>query len=243
MNAKNIAEKLPISYLKQNIDNYKKAYSLLEDEYSKEVYLNRIKEAYLECDISQIVSSEDEEYFDKEIILAKDEVFVDCGGFDGETAARFANRVNGKYKKIIIFEPEEPKKELIQRNLSGYKYDFYSYGLWSSDTILKFDARGDCASSIDELGDTEIAVKTLDGMIFQDAPTFIKMDIEGAETEALKGCRKIIEEYKPKLAICIYHKPEDLFEIPIMIKEMCPEYKLTIRQYANSRFETVCYAV
>lgn len=242
MNAKNIAEKLPISYLEQNIDNYKRAYTLLEDEYSKEVYLNRIKKAYLEYDISPIVSSADEEYFDKEIILSKDEVFVDCGGFDGETSARFADRVNGNFKKIIIFEPEESKKELIQKNLRDYNFDFYSYGLWCSDTVLKFDARGDCASSINEFGNTEIAVKTLDKMIFHEAPTFIKMDIEGAETEALKGCRKIIEEYKPKLAICIYHKPEDLFEIPIMIKEMCPEYKLIIRQYANSRFETVCYA-
>ena len=115
--------------------------------------------------------------------------------------------------------------------------------MWSKDTVLKFDARGDSASAVYEYGDSEIIVKTLDGTVFQDKPTFIKMDIEGSETEALKGCKKIIEAYKPKLAICIYHKPEDLFEIPIMLKEMCPDYKLSVRQFADSRFETVCYAV
>jgi len=69
------------------------------------------------------------------------------------------------------------------------------------------------------------------------------MDIEGAETEALKGCRRIIEKYKPKLAICIYHKPEDLFAIPLLIKELHKDYRLFIRKYTTTKYETVCYAV
>ena len=77
----------------------------------------------------------------------------------------------------------------------------------------------------------------------RDKVTFIKMDVEGAELESLKGAKNIILRDCPKLAICIYHKPEDLFEIPILIKEMCREYKIVIRQYADSIFETVCYAV
>ena len=78
---------------------------------------------------------------------------------------------------------------------------------------------------------------------FGEHPTFMKMDIEGAETESLKGSRKIIERYRPKLAICIYHKPEDLFEIPILLREMRNDYRLLIRQYSDTRFETVCYAI
>ena len=132
---------------------------------------------------------------------------------------------------------------MIRENLKGYTYDLYQYGVWSSSDILRFNARGDSASYIAENGQTEIPVKSLDDVIWKDSPTFIKMDIEGAEIEALRGSRRIIEEFRPKLAICIYHRPEDLFEIPLLIRKMRKDYRLLVRQYSNSRFETVCYAI
>ncbi len=73
--------------------------------------------------------------------------------------------------------------------------------------------------------------------------TFVKMDVEGAELEALKGSRKVIVQYRPKLAICVYHKKADLIEIPLFIKSLVPEYRLYIRHYGNSMCETVLYAV
>lgn len=243
INAKAVVEKLPISFLEENMEKYRKVYSFLEDDFSKDVYLNRIKKAYLYSGISQNVSSGQEEYFDEKIILTDEEVFIDCGGFDGDTALKFIGRTNGKYKKIVIFEPEISKENQIKERLKNYKYDFYRYGVWSHETVLKFDATGDLASHVSETGGVEVEAKALDEMILEDEPTYIKMDIEGSEAEALKGCRKIIRKYRPKLAICIYHKPEDLFEIPILIKELCGDYKMFIRQYADSIFETVCYAV
>lgn len=243
INSKIIAEKLPISYLEENAAKYKKAYSVLEDDFSKSVYLNRMKKAYFDKDISPIVSDAGEEYFDSKVLLTDEEVFVDCGGFDGDTALKFVNRTNGRFEKIIIFEPEEEKEEIIRKRMKDYEYDFYKYGVWSKEAVLKFDARGDCGSRVTEDGEAEIKVKTLDDTIFEDVPTYIKMDIEGSEIEALKGAKRIIQQYKPKLAICIYHNQEDLFEIPVMIKEMCGDYQLLIRQYANSTFETVCYAI
>ena len=123
-------------------------------------------------------------------------------------------------------------------------YELRQLGVWSKKEKLYFDAVGTCSSHISEKeGDYVIETAALDEIIFDKRPTYIKMDIEGAEQEALKGCRKIIQTYKPKLAICIYHKPEDLYEIPIMIKEINPEYKLYVRQYANAWFDTVLYAV
>ena len=76
-----------------------------------------------------------------------------------------------------------------------------------------------------------------------DKITMIKMDIEGSELEALKGAKKTIQRDKPKLAICIYHKPEDMADIPLYIKELVPEYKLYIRHHSNFATETVLYAV
>lgn len=73
--------------------------------------------------------------------------------------------------------------------------------------------------------------------------SFIKMDIEGADLEALKGCQNTIRRYHPKLAISVYHKPEDIIEIPCYIKELVPEYRLYLRHYGNGDTETVLYAL
>lgn len=230
-------------YFEENIEKYRETYQLLEDDFSKQVYLERMKKAFLLSDISKIVSPCTEEYFDEKVILTDDEMFIDCGGFDGDSAIRFIEQCGGKYRGIIIFEPELCKKAIIEKNMGDNYYQLYQLGVWSKNTKLYFDAMGTCSSHISEKGECMIETAALDETIFDKKPTYIKMDVEGAEQEALNGSRKIIQAYKPKLAICIYHKPEDLYEIPIMIKEMNPEYKLYVRQYTNAWFDTVLYAV
>ena len=71
---------------------------------------------------------------------------------------------------------------------------------------------------------------------------FIKLDIEGKEKEVLMDIEEYIAEQMPDLAICIYHKVEDLWEIPMMIKKINPKYKIYIRHHSNYYTETVCYA-
>ncbi len=243
MDARNMTQRNPISFLKENIDKYKKAYALLTDDFSKKTYVNMIKKQYLDVDISGIVCAGQEAYFDKELVLTEEEVFVDCGGYTGDTSLQFIEKTKGRYKKLVIFEPEEYKENIIRETLKGYAYELFTYGVWSSSTVLKFSARGDSTSHVAESGEIQIPVKALDDVLLEEHPTFMKMDIEGAETESLKGSRKIIERYRPKLVICIYHKPEDLFEIPILLREMRNDYRLLIRQYSDTRFETVCYAI
>lgn len=231
-------------YFDANIEAYREAYRLLEDEFSRQVYLERMKKAFLLSDISQIVSYDGEEYFEEKVVLKEDEVFIDCGGFDGDSALQFIEHCGGKYQDIIIFEPEVSKKAIIEKNMGNNRYHLYPLGVWSKSTKLYFNAMGTGSSYVSEVsGKNIIETVALDEMVYDRRPTYIKMDIEGAEQEALKGCRKIIQTYKPKLAVCIYHKPDDLYTIPMMIKEMNPEYKLYVRQYANAWFDTVLYAV
>ncbi len=90
-------------------------------------------------------------------------------------------------------------------------------------------------------GEDSIEVVALDSVI-KEKVTFIKMDIEGSELKALQGGRNLIRTYMPKLAISIYHKWEDLIDIPVYIHELAPEYKLFIRHYFYSPAETVLYA-
>ncbi len=97
-------------------------------------------------------------------------------------------------------------------------------------------------SKISQDGDLEVNVIKLDDFFkTHEPPTFIKMDIEGSELVALKGCTEIISKYKPKLAICVYHKPEDIFEIPEFILSLNSDYKMWLRHYTNLVNETVLY--
>lgn len=95
----------------------------------------------------------------------------------------------------------------------------------------------------DEPADSFIEVAAVDDVLWDKDVTFIKMDIEGAELEALKGAGLTIQRCKPKLAICVYHKPEDIWEIPNLILDYYPDYKLYLRHYSLHFGETVLYAV
>ena len=93
-----------------------------------------------------------------------------------------------------------------------------------------------------EPGVVSVKVNSIDNVCAEDKVTFIKMDIEGSEIEALKGAVNVIKRDKPRLAICIYHKPEHLYEIPFLVKETVPEYKLYIRHHCDNCADTVLYA-
>lgn len=240
----NYIERIPVDFLVKNRKKYKEVFDLLADEMSREIYIERIKRVFLLSDISHVMASATEQYFDEKVELTEQEVFLDCGAYIGDTAMEFIQRVNGKYRQIYMFEAEVSKFGQIQENLKGYRYKLYPYGVWSDNRELCFDADGSSASKVSDNGEgMQIEVVALDNIEFEETPTFIKMDIEGAEKEALLGAKNMISEYHPKLAICVYHRWEDLFELPLLIKEFSPDYRLYIRHYSDHFAETVCYAI
>lgn len=110
--------------------------------------------------------------------------------------------------------------------------------------MLTFDSSSDGASHISDEGDSSIEVMSIDEAINgKEKVTLIKMDVEGAELESLKGAKNTILKDKPKLAICIYHKAQDMIDLPVYIKSLVPEYKLYIRHHSNGEGETVLYAM
>ena len=189
-------------------------------------------------------------YFDPDIVrLREDEVFVDAGALNLETSQRFMEECRSSHVqnyRIHAFEPDGASYERCRdmlKNMPDAAIQLYHAGLWSEDTTLYFEEAGNAASRISkEKTGTSIRAVALDNCV-SGPVTFIKMDIEGAELEALKGCREIIQRYRPRLAISAYHKKEDLVELPSYIKELIPEYKLYIRHYSNASVETVLYAV
>ncbi|MBQ9301572.1 FkbM family methyltransferase [Butyrivibrio sp.] len=182
-------------------------------------------------------------YFDLPYLRAgNNEVFVDAGGYDGESSLAFNSWSSGR-GRIYLFEPSELSLNIAKeklKNLSNVTY--IEKGLYSSSTVMGFSNNG-TESKISNDGSNQILVTTLDEYMDEIQPTFIKMDIEGAEYEALIGARKTIRKYKPKLAISIYHKPEDIVEIPELILSMNSDYKLWLRHYSMTWFDTVLYAI
>lgn len=187
------------------------------------------------------------QYFQKDIFgPVQDEVFVDGGAFIGDTLDAFMKEFTGGYKKIYSWEPDESNIKFLQRRQEKYKnITVLPYGLWSEETELCFDQQGNSNSAIvEQNGQTAqyVKVNSIDNLCADEKITFIKMDIEGSELAALHGAENVIKRDKPRMAICIYHKPEDLYAIPFWIKSAVPEYKLYIRQHSRSWTETVVYA-
>lgn len=191
---------------------------------------------------------QDQQYFNMGLLNYEDtgEVFVDAGCCDMGTSLKLSKHC--KIKSIYAFEPD-PSNYNLCKKVAESEFDdnvvkIFHKGTWSSSTVLKFDASADGASHVSEEGDSSIEVMSIDEAVNgKERVTFIKMDVEGAELESLKGAKETIIKDKPKLAICIYHKPDDLIEIPCFVKELVPEYKLYIRHHSNGAGETVLYAV
>ena len=184
-------------------------------------------------------------------IINTNEIYIDLGAFVGDTIEKFIYNMNGIFKKIYAFEisshqfkalnvrVERLKKEwainndniiLVNAGISNEESEFYinGEGVMSSNRLSK-------------IGYNIVKIYSIDSY-FKDIPvTFIKADIEGEELNMLKGAENTIKKYKPKMAISVYHKPDDLLTIPQFIKELVPEYNLSLRHHSIGFDETVLY--
>jgi len=176
-------------------------------------------------------------------------VFVDCGAYDGYTTLDFIRRT-GEYKHIYVFEPDQLQYEIVQLILLKYgqinNCDIYNLGCYNHDGVLTFETSDYGSSKISDKGISMVSVTSLDSLLYEkpSRPTFIKMDIEGAELNALEGARRIIERDKPTLAISAYHGCPNMhiWQIPYWIKSNFSDYTIYFRQHASFN-ETVCYAI
>ena len=245
--------------LGRHIDRYYWAHDFFEDKISKQTVLDRLR-MYVH-DIPMEINSSCSQYFeDGYINLGEREIFADCGAHIGDSAIEFIkmlDKAKGGYAHIYSFEPDSRNYALAVKNTSKYpNVTVIPKGLWSTETELEFFEKNDTfgSSFAFKPGSTVIGnviqhvpVTSLDiffaGKPDSELPTFIKMDIEGSEKEALIGARDIIRRVKPKLAICAYHKLEDIYALPQTIMRIRDDYKFALRQYQNGPYETVLYAV
>lgn len=233
--------------LVQNIAKYRRTFELLEDEVSRKVffdicYWRLVRQSHYLVDAFYL--SENEQYFEPFEKLGGQEVFVDCGGWIGDSVDKFI-QYTGAYRKIFLYEADEENIRKAQNNLRKYDNIIYrSVGVGEKHENLKFNATGLSSSSFDCNNDEGgiVEVVPLDDDI-QEEITFVKMDVEGMELSVLRGSVKHIQQDRPVLAVCLYHNPEDIYEIPLFIDSITNKYKYYIRHYTLHHGETVLYAV
>lgn len=187
------------------------------------------------------------QYFDLDAMPhAKKESFADVGALNGDTARAFLHWAGASADHVWCFEPDAKNAERCKKNLADLvqagKLTVIPKGAWSKATTLSFSSQANGGSAIGA-GDTTIATTTLDEVFAGHPVTFIKMDVEGAEYEALRGSEHTIRTQRPKLAISVYHRPEDILELARLILEYQPDYRLYLRHYCIFDNETVLYAV
>jgi FkbM family methyltransferase len=190
-------------------------------------------------------------YFAPDLVrLGDDEVMVDCGAFDGDSVRLFAGRVNGRFKHIYACEPDEKNRRAFGAYLDGLpsaqrdRVTVLPYAVGAKDGVVYFNTSGTAGSHMTADATTDaIDCRTLDTLMADALPTFIKMDIEGAEPDALGGAAATLKRARPILAVCAYHVSEHLWTLPAIIKAAVPDYRISLRRYAEECWEMVYYAV
>jgi FkbM family methyltransferase len=230
--------------LRQNAAWWSELYSLLSDEISRKT-LGDVLRFRLTADLDYMndyhVRLRDQ-YFE-EFMEYSEEIFVDAGGFDGDTTEEFINRYPD-YQKVYLFEPSTRNLDAAKIRLKGRRdIDFRPVGLSDSEGLLQFDSNSGSASAVTSGPGESIRVVTLDAELENEYISFIKMDLEGWEMNALRGAKRIIKKHKPKLAIAVYHSAKDFREVPSYILNIRPDYKVFLRHYTQGWSETVMFFV
>jgi FkbM family methyltransferase len=228
----------------QDEDFGQRLQSVWADEQSRRVCVSRLGSFPVPCP----TSDPDEIYFPRDLFRLHDhEVFVDCGAFDGDTFLEFRQRVDG-FVGYHAFEPDPTNYRRLVNCLSHYpviadKITHRQVAVNDGATCASFSALGTVSSGLTAHGNIEVSCCRLDDVAFPEPPTFVKMDIEGGEVAALRGAEKLIREHRPILAICTYHRPNHIWEVPLWIAGLGVGYRVYLRGYRDEGSETVCYGV
>jgi FkbM family methyltransferase len=171
------------------------------------------------------------------------EVYVDAGAFDGDSLTWFKERVANQYDRIIAFEPDPKTYARLTKNFIGDdRIQTFNAGLHRKKAQLRFRDDASRGAIFTEDGEISMNVVALDELLAGERASFIKMNIEGAEIDALYGAQHTIRRWRPKLAISVYHRPTDLWRIPQLVMEFSDQYDLFLRQHDGGVIETVLYA-
>jgi FkbM family methyltransferase len=226
-------------YVVENFNKIKQVRELFADEQSKEVFDGLIDykiSGKLEH-LRETVTSREEAISLLGIKTDGSEVFLDFGAYDGDTAEEFVHITNNNFNKIYAFEPDFRSFCKLRRRhylLEPVKLEAINAAAWKENGEESFSHAGGRQSSLGKAVKSK-PVKTIKADTFCESkkikPTYIKFDVEGCEAGAVIGTTNIIKKHKPKLAVSVYHRTEDLLELPLLIKKINSRYKMYLRRH------------
>jgi len=222
-----------------NFNKYIEVLNYFSDNLSKSIIFKHLSYRLMfnHNNFIDVQENFENQYFD--ININNNEVFIDGGCFDGQTSLILLKK-DIKIKKIYCFEPDYVNLQKVKKSLEDYtNIKILDCGLWDKKEEKYFLSTSDEISRVVEKSDNKILLDTIDNLA-SDA-TFIKLDVEGAEEKSIIGAIHTIKKKSPKLAISIYHKPNDLFEIINLVNSINPKYKFYIRHYSDFLFDTILY--
>ena len=238
------------AYFYDNITKWQWLFDHLSDDHSRNLlvtHLNsRISGKSMPFESSGWV---DPEYFLDDIIQWKQrEVIIDCGAYIGDTVEEFLQK-KPDWLQEYRYYAVEPMKEFYDILKASYDENPNILpilgAVWDTNGALSFSEDGEL-SHVDAAGTSKnINALTIPTIIEKESMpiTLIKMDIEGSEFPALRGAREIIQKDKPRLAICCYHRKEDLITIPEYIWNLCQDYRFYLCPHSAMPTELVLYCI
>jgi FkbM family methyltransferase len=235
---------LPENLLQQK-DDIAAGLELLNDDNSRQAYVAQLQLRLLADFHCLGTPFPGEQYFPGLFSMAADECFVDCGSYTGDTIQSFVAQTGNRFDKVIAFEADHAVLSDLQDSLShiGNRVVLHRAAVGSHDGIVRFSGNGIGGGSVTATGEAEVPCIRLDTALAGERVSFIKMDIEGAELEALEGAHHVIWRDRPVLAVCGYHKPDHLWRVLASLKNLAPDSALFLRSHCADGLDAVCYSV
>lgn len=234
--------------MEKNEDKIQKVYEMMADDLSKDIYLKILRFRMLDDSITVPTIKQEKQYFEYTFYDKKDdEVFIDCGAYNGITLKTFLQE-NKNFDKYYGFEPDRNNFDLLKEYVSQLpenvknKIKIMNKGVYNSDDKVRLYSLKGPGSFVSDIGKDVISTIKIDTALNGERASYIKMNIEGSEIEALKGAKQTLSAFHPKLAIAGYHKTWDLWEIPLLINQYYDGYKFYLRSYMN-HISFVYYAI
>jgi FkbM family methyltransferase len=232
----------------------RRGFALMSGEANRAAFLAQLRfRLLLDFDRVAVPLTQDmreTEYFPRDLYrYVADEVLLDCGAFDGDTVRRFLQARGDAFRLVYACEPDPINRARFEQwsvtfpSTTREKIRLEPVGLGATKGRVRFAATGTVGSGVDRAGTLDVNITTIDDLTAGVPPTLIKMDVEGAELEALQGARATIATHAPVLAVCVYHASNHLWQVPLHIASMSDRYRFHLRAHAEHCWDVTCYAV
>jgi FkbM family methyltransferase len=232
-------------------DDVRRGLRVFDDEESRRQFVAHVR-FRLRLDFEALPASGGGDYFPADVLapLPPDATFVDCGAYDGDTVRRFLEHQRGEFGRVYAFEPDGANCRRLRDYVASLgdaaarRVRVIQAGVGARRERLRFNATGDMGAAFDGGGGAEVDVLPIQEVVEEDGGAiFLKLDVEGAERAALEGAAGLIGRARPALAVSVYHRPDDLWELPLYIHALGLGYRLFLRTQGEDGMDVICYAV